>query len=80
MLGAAAGLAISMPGALAFSASPAAMSLHSPSALNLRASARKSPLTLVKASLRSATRPVLTSKRLNTCVRNGVYINAVLLR
>jgi len=51
MLGAVAGLAISMPGALAFSASPAATSLHSPSALNLRASARKSSLTLVKASL-----------------------------
>ena len=45
------GLAISMPGALAFSASTATISLRSPSSLPLRTNARKAPLS-VQASLR----------------------------
>ena len=54
VLGAAAGLAVSMPGALAFSASPGLASLHrSPAALPLRSASRGKPQIVVKASLRS---------------------------
>lgn len=57
VLGAAAGLAVSMPGALAFSSSPAVASLHrSPAALPLRSASRK-PQSVVKASLRSEEEP-----------------------
>ena len=57
VLGAAAGLAVSMPGALAFSASPAVVSLHrSPAALPLRSASRK-PQSVIKASLRSEDEP-----------------------
>jgi len=56
VLGAAAGLAISMPGALAFSASPAAASLHrSAATLPLRAAARQ-PHSAIKASLSKETK------------------------
>ena len=48
VVGAAAGLAISMPGALAFSASPSVAALRQPSGLSLRAPARKTPLAMAR--------------------------------
>jgi len=47
----AAGLAISIPGVLAFSASTVTISLRSPTSLPLRTNARKAPLS-IQASLR----------------------------
>lgn len=57
VLGAVAGMAVSMPGALAFSASPAVVALNrSPAALPLRSASRK-PQSVVKASIRSEEEP-----------------------
>lgn len=55
VVGAAAGLAISMPGALAFSASPSVAALRQPSGLSLRASARKTPLAMASQKEQKAT-------------------------